>query len=75
MYCTEAHAAKLYDTRADCVADCAKRADDVKLNAGDGLRTDMGNDVACLLYHAQMGAVAPLGHCLGDLAVQGGACQ
>jgi len=75
MYCTEANSAKLYDSRPACEADCAKRADDVKLNAGDGARTDMGNDVACLLYHAQMGSVAPLGHCLGDLAVEGGACQ
>jgi hypothetical protein len=35
----------------------------------------MGNTVACLLYHAQMGSVAPSGHCLGDLAIVDGACH
>jgi hypothetical protein len=68
MYCTDANSAKLYDTRAACMADCATRLTDMKLDTGDGPRTDMGNQVACLLYHAQMGAVAPVGHCLGDLA-------
>jgi hypothetical protein len=67
MYCTDANSAKLYDTRADCLTDCAKRLTDAKLDTGDVARTDMGNQVACLLYHAQMGAVAPSGHCLGDL--------
>jgi hypothetical protein len=75
MYCSEAHGAKLYDTRAACLTDCALRADDVMLNAGAGVRTDMGNTTACLLYHAQMGSVAPSGHCLGDLAIVGGACH
>jgi hypothetical protein len=75
MYCSAEHAAKLYDTRADCMADCAKRTDDTPLSAGAGVRTDMGNTTACLLYHAQMGSVAPSGHCLGDLAIVGGACQ
>jgi hypothetical protein len=68
MYCSEANAAKVYDTRDACLADCKTRLTDMKLDTGDGPRTDMGNQVACLLYHAQMGAVAPLGHCLGDLA-------
>jgi hypothetical protein len=75
MYCTEANQAKLYGTRAECLADCGMRMAELPLNAGDGQRTDMGNEVACLLYHAQMGSVAPLGHCLGDLAIQGGACH
>jgi hypothetical protein len=75
MYCSAAHDAKLYDTRAACMADCAGRADDTPLNAGAGVRTDMGNTTACLLYHAQMGSVAPSGHCLGDLAIEGGACH
>lgn len=74
-YCTSAHDAKLYDTRAACLSDCAMREDDVALSAGAGVRTDMGNSVACLLYHAQMGSVAPSGHCLGDLAIEGGACH
>jgi len=73
MYCTDANSAKLYDTRAACMADCATRLTDMKLDTGDGPRTDMGNQVACLLYHAQMGAVAPVGHCLGDLA--GATCK
>jgi hypothetical protein len=68
MYCTDANQAKLYDTRAACLSDCATRLTDMKLDTGDTARTDMGNQVACLLYHAQMGAVAPSGHCLGDLA-------
>jgi hypothetical protein len=68
MYCTDANQAKLYDTRDACLTDCAKRLTDMKLDTGDVARTDMGNQVACLLYHAQMGAVAPSGHCLGDLA-------
>jgi hypothetical protein len=76
MYCTEANAAKLYDTRDQCLADCATREDTMKLDTGDGPRTDMGNQVACLLYHAQMGAVAPVNHCLGDLAVgPAGTCR
>jgi hypothetical protein len=75
MYCTAANQAKLYDDRAACMTDCARRMTDVKLNAGTGMRTDMGNEVACLLYHAQMGSTAPTGHCLGDLAITGGACE
>jgi hypothetical protein len=75
MYCSEAHSAKLYDSRAECLSDCEKRANDTALNAGAGVRTDMGNTTACLLYHAQMGSVAPSGHCLGDLAIVGGACN
>jgi hypothetical protein len=57
------------------MADCAKRDDDTPLNAGAGVRTDMGNTTACLLYHAQMASVAPSGHCLGDLAIVDGACH
>ena len=74
MYCTAANMAELYDSRTACMADCATRMTDMKLDAGDGQRTDMGNEVACLLYHAQMGAVAPVSHCLGDLAATAGAC-
>lgn len=72
-FCTDANAAKLYDTRAACLADCATRMSTVKLNAGSPNRTDLGDDVACLLYHAQMAATAPSGHCLGDLG--GGTCK
>jgi hypothetical protein len=74
MYCTDANMAKLYDTRAACMSDCATRMTDMKLDTGDGPRTDMGNEVACLLYHAQMGSVAPVSHCLGDLAATAGTC-
>jgi hypothetical protein len=74
MYCTAANNAKLYDTRADCMTDCARRDTDMKLDTGDGPRTDMGNEVACLLYHAQMGSSAPGPHCLGDLAITDGSC-
>ncbi|HTA19075.1 MAG TPA: hypothetical protein VK989_07265 [Polyangia bacterium] len=74
MYCTDANMAKLYDTRAQCMSDCARRATDMKLDTGTGPRTDMGNEVACLLYHAQMGSVVPGSHCLGDLAITDGSC-
>jgi hypothetical protein len=74
MYCTDANMAKLYDTRAACMTDCARRDTDMKLDTGTGARTDMGNEVACLLYHAQMGSVAPVSHCLSDLAIADGSC-
>jgi hypothetical protein len=74
MYCTAANNAKLYDTRAACIADCATRKTDMKLDTGDGPRTDSGNEVACLLYHAQMASVSPIQHCLGDLSPAGGTC-
>jgi hypothetical protein len=75
MYCTEVNNAKIYDTREACMADCATHLTDVKLNAGDGARTDMGNEVACMLYHVQMGSAAPNSHCLGDLAFGAGTCR
>lgn len=74
MYCTDANSAKLYDTRVACTADCARRMTDMKLDTGSGPRTDMGNEVACLLYHAQMGSSAPSSHCLGDLSPTDGSC-
>jgi hypothetical protein len=74
MYCTAANMARLYDTRAECMTDCARRDTDLKLDTGTGPRTDMGNEVACLLYHAQMGSVVPGSHCLGDLAITDGSC-
>jgi hypothetical protein len=74
MYCTAANMAKLYDTPAACMSDCARRQTDMKLDTGTGPRTDMGNEVACLLYHAQMGSVAPISHCLSDLAITDGSC-
>jgi hypothetical protein len=46
----------------------------MKLDTGTGPRTDMGNEVACLLYHAQMGSAVPVPHCLGDLAITDGSC-
>jgi hypothetical protein len=73
MFCTDVNAAKIYDSRAACLADCATRMTTVKLNAGSPNRTDLGDEVACLLYHAQMAATAPVGHCLGDLG--GATCQ
>ena len=73
MYCTAANNAKLYDTPAACLADCATHLTDMPLDTGDGPRTDMGNEVACLLYHAQMAAVVPGPHCLADLG--GGTCS
>jgi hypothetical protein len=74
-FCTDANAAKIYDTRAACLADCATRMSTVKLNAGSPDRTDLGNEVACVLYHVQMGAVAPGNHCLGDLALTADTCR
>jgi hypothetical protein len=75
MYCTAANSAKLYDTRAQCLTDCATRGETVPYTAGNPGRTDLGNEVGCLLYHAQMASTAPDGHCLGDLAIVGGACH
>jgi hypothetical protein len=74
-YCTDANAAKIYDSRDACMADCAAHGTDVTFTAGDPGRTDMGNEVACVLYHAQMGAVAPVSHCLGDLALTADTCR
>jgi hypothetical protein len=73
MYCTAANAAQVYATLTACMADCATHQTDMKLDTGTGLRTDMGNEVACLLYHAQMASTSPISHCLGDLA--GGTCS
>jgi hypothetical protein len=73
-YCTAANNAMLYDSRDACMADCATRKTDMKLDTGDGPRTDLGNEVACLLYHAQMASVVPVSHCLGDLSPTNGAC-
>jgi hypothetical protein len=75
LYCTAANDAKIYDTRADCLADCATHHTDMKLDTGDGPRTDLGNEVACVLYHAQMASTAPNAHCRGDLATTSGTCR
>jgi hypothetical protein len=75
MYCTAANNAQIYDSRAACLADCATHLTDMKLDTGSGPRTDMGNQVACMLYHAQQGAVAPQEHCPGDLALNAGTCR
>jgi hypothetical protein len=75
MYCTAANNAKIYDTRDACMADCMTRQRTVPYTAGDPGRTDMGNEVACVLYHAQMGSSAPVAHCLGDLALTANTCR
>ena len=75
MYCSAANNAKVYDTRDECLKDCGTHLTDMKLDAGDGPRTDSGNEVACQLYHVQMGSVAPDEHCLGDLALTALTCR
>ncbi len=62
-------AAKIYSDDAACHARCNATTDDVKFNVA----TQDGNHVACLLYHAQESPLAPMDHCVGDLAeVDGG---
>jgi hypothetical protein len=73
MYCTAANGASVYTTRTACLAACATHGTDMSLDTGTGDRTDMGNEVACLLYHAQMASSSPIDHCLGDIA--GGTCS
>ncbi len=75
LYCTDANSAKIYDTRDQCLADCHTRTTTLKYTTGDPGRTDMGNEVACVLYHAQMGSSAPVSHCLGDLALTAKTCR
>ena len=75
MYCTAANSAMIYDDRAACMADCATHGTDAKFTTGDPGRTDMGNEVACQLYHAVMGSQAPDEHCPGDLALTALTCR
>jgi hypothetical protein len=75
MYCTEANMAKIYDDRAACMADCAARGTDATFTTGDPGRTDMGDEVACQLYHAVMASQAPGNHCPGDLALTAFTCR
>ncbi|HVZ74616.1 MAG TPA: hypothetical protein VHJ20_19675 [Polyangia bacterium] len=74
-YCTVDNSADIYQTRQDCLDDCATRDPSVKYTAGDPGRTDFGNTVGCVLYHAQMGSSAPEEHCRGDLAPSAGTCR
>ena len=71
MYCTTANMAKVYDSPAACMTDCATRKTDVKYN----IAVDMGDEVACLLYHVQEASSAPMDHCLGDLATTSMTCK
>jgi hypothetical protein len=75
MYCTAANNAQIYADRAACMADCAAHGTDATYTTGDPGRTDMGNEVACQLYHAVMGSQAPAEHCTGDLALQAFTCR
>jgi hypothetical protein len=73
MFCTAA--AKIYDTRDACLADCATHGTDAKYTSGDPGRTDMGNEVACQLYHGVQASLAPGEHCPGDLAMSALTCR
>ena len=75
LYCTDANSAAVYDTRDACLADCAMRATDVALCSATPGTTDHGNEVACLLYHAQEATSCPEEHCLGDLAITASSCR
>jgi hypothetical protein len=74
-FCTAANNAQIYDTRAACLADCATHGTDMKYTSGDPGRTDMGNQVACQLYHGVQASLAPGEHCLGDLATSALTCR
>jgi hypothetical protein len=74
-YCTEANGAAVYDTRAACLSDCAMRGTAVGLIAGSAGATEAGNEVACLLYHAQEASSVPVDHCRGDLALDALSCR
>jgi hypothetical protein len=74
-YCTAANNAQIYDDRAACMTDCAAHGTDATYTTGDPGRTDMGNEVACQLYHAVMGSQAPGEHCTGDLALTALTCR
>ena len=67
MYCTAANQAAVYATLADCKTACAAFPDTAKLDVTNTTLQDQ-KQVACLVYHAQEGSVAPKDHCLGDLA-------
>ena len=74
-FCTAANNAKIYDSRDACLADCATHGTDAKYTSGDPGRTDMGNQVACQLYHGVQASLAPGEHCLGDLAITALTCR
>jgi hypothetical protein len=74
-FCTASNQAKVYDSRDACLADCAAHLSDAPYTSGDPGRTDMGNQVACQLYHAVQASLAPVGHCLGDLAAMALTCR
>ncbi|HVU50158.1 MAG TPA: hypothetical protein VHL80_05710 [Polyangia bacterium] len=74
-YCTAANNAQIYGDRAACMADCAAHGTTAAYTTGDPGRTDMGDEVACQLYHAVMGSQAPEEHCLGDLALTALTCR
>jgi hypothetical protein len=69
MWCTGAN--EVYTALADCQADCATRATDVKFDVSK----DSGNEVACLLSHVQAASTVPEDHCLGDLAEDATTCK
>lgn len=75
MYCTAANAAKVYDTRDQCLSDCGMRVETTSYTAGAPGRTTMGNEIGCLLYYAQMASAAPASTCLGKLAVTASTCR
>jgi hypothetical protein len=74
-FCTASNQAQIYDSRDACLADCATHGTDAPYTCGDPGRTDMGNQVACQLYHAVQGSLAPVNHCLGDLALTALTCR
>jgi hypothetical protein len=74
-FCTDANAAKIYDSRDACLADCATHGTDAKFTSGSPGTTDMGNEVGCVLYHAEQASLAPAEHCPGDLAMSAQTCR
>ncbi len=73
-FCTTAKNAQIFGTRADCLADCRTHRTDVSYTTG-APATDMGNSVACLLYHGAMAPVFPGPHCLDHLATTAAPCH
>jgi hypothetical protein len=73
-FCTAANNAEIYDDRAACLADCRARKTDSKYTTGPGV-TSMGNQVACLIFHAVQASISPGMHCGPHLDPEFSVCQ
>lgn len=74
-FCTADKDARIYDSRAACLADCRGHGPSAKYTAASPGATDMGNQVACLLFHGVLASLSPGMHCLPHLAPTAPICQ